>query len=40
LCLPVKSSFTVLEEAVYDAMYAAGALGPQAVQTDIAVGNP
>lgn len=39
LCLPLRASFTVLEEAVYDAMYAAGALGPQATQADIAVGN-
>jgi len=28
LCLPVRADFTVLEEAVYDAMYAASAAGP------------
>jgi hypothetical protein len=28
LCLPLRADFTVLEEAVYDAMYAASAAGP------------
>lgn len=28
LCLPVRADFTVIEEAVYDAMYAASAAGP------------
>jgi hypothetical protein len=28
LCLPLRADFTVLEEAVYDAMYAASATGP------------
>ena len=28
LCLPIKADFTVIEEAVYDALYAASAAGP------------
>ena len=33
LCLPVRADFMVLEEAAYDALYAAGALGPLTTKT-------
>src|SRR3990167_7850666 len=38
LCLPVKADFTVLEEAAYDAIYAAAAPGP-ATPTNITAGT-
>lgn len=37
LCLPVRADFTVVEEAVYDALYAADAVGPNTTTPPTAV---